>query len=265
VASVTFDDFHKGSARIIRSAVFGVDQTTKKVLDRFIFKSNSLHFTNIDIQSVEPVDQRTRDSLQKSVQLAIEITTKSQEATARHDALRLEQEARGKLERQKIKDEAEAEKARTALLELQAHSAAVQSTGQATAEATARAEAATIEGEAAITQANLKASASEIESNAELSRLVAMQTADLEHQKALSQLELSKVKQLAGIEAQKFKHTVKTIGADTIAAIANAGPKLQAELLQGLGLKSFLITDGNSPVNLFNTAAGLIGSGPSSE
>lgn len=38
----------------------------------------------MDIQSVEPVDQRTRDALQKSVQLAIEITTNSQEATARY-------------------------------------------------------------------------------------------------------------------------------------------------------------------------------------
>ena len=51
--------------------------------------------TSIDIQSVEPVDQRTRDSLQKSVQLAIEITTNSQEAAARHEAERLEQEAKG--------------------------------------------------------------------------------------------------------------------------------------------------------------------------
>ena len=41
--------------------------------------------TSIDIQSVEPVDQRTRDALQKSVQLAIEITTNSQEATARYE------------------------------------------------------------------------------------------------------------------------------------------------------------------------------------
>ena len=53
--------------------------------------------TSIDIQSVEPVDQRTRDSLQKSVQLAIEITTNSQEAAARHEAERLEQEAKGNI------------------------------------------------------------------------------------------------------------------------------------------------------------------------
>jgi major vault protein len=51
--------------------------------------------TNIDIQSVEPVDQRTRDSLQKSVQLAVEITTNSQEAAAKHEAERLEQAAKG--------------------------------------------------------------------------------------------------------------------------------------------------------------------------
>ena len=131
--------------------------------DWFIFPQNSLVITSIDIQSVEPVDQRTRDALQKSVQLAIEITTNSQEAAARHEAERLEQEAKGRLERQKITDEAEAEKARKDLLELQANSAAVESTGQAKAEAQSRAEAARIEGEAAVEQAKLKAQAMKIE------------------------------------------------------------------------------------------------------
>jgi len=130
VASVQFDDFHKNSAKIIRTSVFGYDEN-KKVRSKFSFPANKLNITSIDIQSVEPVDQRTRDALMKSVQLAIEITTNSQEATARHEAERLEQEAKGRLERQKINDEAEAEKARRDLLELQAQSAAVESTGQA--------------------------------------------------------------------------------------------------------------------------------------
>ena len=39
----------------------------------------------------------------------------------RHEAERLEQEAKGRLERQKIMDEAEAERARKELLELQAN------------------------------------------------------------------------------------------------------------------------------------------------
>ena len=43
----------------------------------------------------------------------------SQEAAARHEAERLEQEARGRLERQKIEDEAEAEKSKEKLLQLQ--------------------------------------------------------------------------------------------------------------------------------------------------
>lgn len=72
----------QNSARIIRSSVFGLNERGK-VKDRFVFVTNNLIITSIDIQSVEPVDQRTRDALQKSVQLAIEITTNSQEATAR--------------------------------------------------------------------------------------------------------------------------------------------------------------------------------------
>ena len=38
-----------------------------------------------------------------------------------------------------------------------------------------------------------------------------------------------------------------------------AGPETQAKLLQGLGLKGFVVTDGNSPINLFNTANGMVG------
>jgi major vault protein len=100
VAGHSFDEFHKHSAKLIRTAIFGIDKTGH-ILNRFAFNQNRLIITNIDIQSVEPVDSRTRDALQKSVQLAIEITTKSQEAEARHEAERREQEARGRLERQK--------------------------------------------------------------------------------------------------------------------------------------------------------------------
>jgi len=257
VAQASFDEFHKKSARIIRTAVFGVDDKDK-VKSHFHFSANNLVITNIDIQSVEPVDQRTRDSLQKSVQLAIEITTNSQEASARHEAARLEQEARGRLERQKITDEAEAEKARKRLLQLQAQSAAVESTGQATAEAKARAEAAQIEGEAAVEMAKLKASSTKIRSEAELEDLQLKQEAEIAHRRALDELELRKAKTLADIEAKKFNDTVEAIGPDTIASIAQAGPEMQGRLLKGLGLQSVLITDGSSPINLFNTAKGLI-------
>jgi major vault protein len=258
VAAVSFDNFHKHSAKIIRSAVFGADDSGK-VKNRFYFSANNLVITNIDIQSVEPVDQRTRDSLQKSVQLAIEITTKSQEAAARHESARLEQEAMGRLERQKIHDEAEAEKSRKELIHLQAQSAAVETTGQATAEAKARAEAAEIEGHANVTQSQLTADATKIKAQAELEQLKLKQQAEITHLQALNDLEVEKAREMADIDSAKFKQIVDAIGPKTIKAIAEAGPAMQARLLQGLGLKSLMITDGNSPINLFNTANGLLG------
>jgi len=257
VAGVSFDAFHRNSAKIIRSAVFGMDEN-EKIRNKFQFNANNLVITNIDIQSVEPVDQRTRDSLQKSVQLAIEITTKSQEASAKHESSRLEQEAMGRLERQKIHDEAEAEKERRGLIFLQAETQAVESTGQAKAEAIARAEAQAIEGSASVKQAQLSADAHKIKASAELTQLVQKQEAEITHLQQLNELEITRAKELAGIESKKFKDIVDAIGTKTIKAMAEAGPTMQAKLLSGLGLKSFLITDGNSPINLFQTAQGLI-------
>lgn len=72
----------QNSNRIICSAVFGFDEKMS-VRPSLRFSQNNLVISSVDIQSVEPVDQRTRDALQKSVQLAIEITTNSQEAAAR--------------------------------------------------------------------------------------------------------------------------------------------------------------------------------------
>uniref|UniRef100_T1J2H3 Major vault protein n=1 Tax=Strigamia maritima TaxID=126957 RepID=T1J2H3_STRMM len=260
VASVQFDDFHKNSARIIRTSVFGIDEN-QKIRKNFTFPQNNLIVTSIDIQSVEPVDQRTRDSLQKSVQLAIEITTNSQEATARHEAQRVEQAARGRLERQRITDEAEAENARKELLLYQAASAAVESTGQAKAEAQSRAEASKIEGEAAVEQAKLKTQAVNIETEAELERLTRAREAEIKYVKEQNELEINKAKEMADIEVEKFQKIVGSLGADTVKAIATSGPEMEMKLLQSLGLQTTLITDGKSPINLFNTAHGLIAGG----
>jgi len=163
------------------------------------------------------------------------------------------------LERQKIHDEADAEKERTHLLQLQAQSAAVEATGQATAEAQARSEAAIIEGQSAVERAKLDAQAAKIASDSETEKQRLANEAEVEHLTEKNKLDISKARELSSIETKKFKEIVSALGADTIAAIAQAGPKMQAELLKGLGLKSFMITDGNSPINLFNTAQGLIG------
>lgn len=208
---------------------------------------------------MEPVDQRTREALSASVQQAIEITTKSQEAAARHDAERKAQEAEGLLERQKLKDEIEAEKARKALLELQAESSAVQSSGHAKAEARARAEAASIEIQARVESAKLEAQARKIIYETEIEETKLKQDAELAYERQKNDLEVKRLLEMSRIETEKFKMQVETIGPETIKSIAQAGPEMQAKLLAGLGLNSVLITDGNSPINLFNTAKGLMG------
>ncbi|CAB1341403.1 unnamed protein product [Coregonus sp. 'balchen'] len=223
VASVQFDDFHKNSNRIICSSVFGFDDKLA-VRSSLRFHQNSLVISSVDIQSVEPVDQRTRDALQKSAE-------------------RLEQEARGRLERQRITDQAEAERTRKELLELEA----------------LRAEAARIQGEAAVNEAKLKAEAQRIEAEGELDRLSKAREQELNYKSEMDRLEVEKQQKLADIESNRFKKLVESIGADTLKEMARAGPELQVKLLQSLGLKSTLITDGSSPINLFSTANGLLG------
>ncbi|CAF3482226.1 unnamed protein product [Rotaria sp. Silwood1] len=258
VAGISFDDFHKNSAKIIRTSVFGIDEN-ERINNRLVFAQNNLVLTSIDIQNVKPVDQRTQDALQKSVQLAIEITTSSQEAQAKHMASQIQQEAKGHLERQRITDEAEAEKERQELLMLQARSAVVESIGQSHAEAKSRAEAVIIDSDAIVEQTTLRTQATKIESDTELHRLKQTRELELAHAKLTSELEVETKKRLTNIEIAEFKEHVTAIGRQTIQAIATSGPDNQVKLLQALGIKSTLITDGHSPINLFNTAVDLVG------
>ncbi|CAF2070914.1 unnamed protein product [Rotaria magnacalcarata] len=239
VAGTHFDNFHKNSAHIIRESVFGLD-AHQCVCDRIIFPQNNLAITSIDIQSVEPVDQHTRDALQKSVQLAIEITTNSQEAAAQHEASRREQEAKGVLERQP-------------------QSAVVESAGQSKAEAFSRAESKRIEGIAAVELACLKAKTITIEAEAESTRLKLAHENEIKFLREQNELEIRKKAALSQIETEKFKLQVESIGASTIQSIAMSGPETQVKLLQALGLQSMLVTDGRNPINLIGFGQGLIG------
>jgi major vault protein len=257
VAGVNFDAFHRNSAEIIRRSVFGVDEAGN-INTELRFNTNNLVINNVDIQAAEPVDQETLASLQKSVQLAISITTNAQEAAARHDAERIEQEAKARLERQMIIDQAAAEAERRNLLEMSAENSAIEAVGQANAEARARTEASRIQGEASILLAQQETEASRIRSSAQMEILVAQHQAEIAHQQALDQLATEKARRTAEIETAEFRRKVEALGAETIRAIAQAGPEMQVRLLESLGLQSVLITDGKNPINLFGTANGLI-------
>merc|ERR1712138_231202 len=107
-----------------------------------------------------------------------------------------------------------------------------------------------------------KAEALKIESQQEIELLRLRQEQEFDHVAKMNDLELQKASKLNEIEAHKFKDTVDAIGAETIKAMAQAGPEMQAKLLQGLGLQGYLVTDGSTPINLFNTAQGMIGGAP---
>jgi len=258
VASTPFDIFHKNSANIIHDAIFGKQQ-------KFLFEANSLEISAADIQSIELVDKITRDSLMKSVQLAIEITTKSQEAKAKHEANKLEEKAKGDLVIAKLTEEAKAEELRFKLLEKKILNKEIEITGQTTSETKARVEGERIECQAAAEESRLKYEASMIKINTEKEIKLAQQKFKIDHAKKMSEIELSTKEQLAKIEIEKFKAMISCIGPETIKAIASAGPEMQAKLLKSLGLNSVLITDGASPINLFNTAKGLVSLPPSKQ
>lgn len=92
-----------------------------------------------------------------------------------------------------------------------------------------------------------------------MERLTSAREAELKYLREQNEMELSKSRDMSTIETSKFKSQVDAIGASTLQAIATSGPEMQVRLLSALGLKSTLITDGNSPINLFNTANGIVG------
>lgn len=259
VAGVNFENFHKGFAKLIRVSIFGVDKETSKVRDEYIIEKNNLVITNVDIQQVEPVDAKTRQSLKETVSLAIEITTKTQEETAKRESERIKQEAEGELERRQIEYESKAEEARKKLLELQSEAKSIQNSGKANAEAKAMAEASLITSKAKVDLSKLNSEAQKIEAEAKLKRDRETYRVDIEHEKRMSELRITKMKSLAEIEATKFEEIVSSLGQETLIAIANSGMESQVKLLEGLGLKGYLLTDGKTPVNLFNAANNLIG------
>ena len=65
--------------------------------------------------------------------------------------------------------------------------------------------------------------------------------------------------EMAEIEINKFSQIIKAIGRETLVAIAKSGPEMKSKMLKGLNLKGFLVTDGKNPINLFNTANGMLG------
>lgn len=178
VASKTLDEFHKNSARIIRASIFGMEHG--KVKDRYVFETNNLVITNVDIKFIESMDKESQASLQEIVKMAIQITTDQVEAEASAAAEKEKQEALAKFQISKTEDDKAAEVFRKQLYELQNETKAVQKQGVAVAEQRAKAEADSILADTEVKIAQFKAQICQIETNQEISYLKEKQSLELD-------------------------------------------------------------------------------------
>jgi major vault protein len=257
VSTVQFEVFHKNSASIVKSAVFGVEENnmTRSFLK---FESNNLLVINVDIHTQEPIDVKTRENLSKSTNLSIQSQNAMQQADTEHRQKIITEENKGKLQLQVLDDNTSSEKQNIEYLKKKVETEVVRSTGEMKAKANASARRFEIEGESKVSQAKMKVEAQEIEILSDLVQKEINIREEMRKREELIDLELDKLSRISEIEIEEFRKTVKAIGKDTIISMARAGPDVQQRLLHSLGIKSFLITDGKNPINLFNTARGII-------
>jgi major vault protein len=196
------------------------------------------------------------------VTLAIEITTKMQEAEAKKQADKNEQEAKAALKKRQIEDEALAEKERRELYNLQAEVESVKTSGQSKTEAKAFAQQLDIVGRAQIEISELQAKARKILEQSKLTFEKEKTQLELMRMRKLKELEIRKAKDIGDMDSGKLKQYVECLGRETLVALARAGPDAQAEILQSLGLKGYMIMDSANPINLFNSASGILSSLP---
>jgi major vault protein len=258
VADLTLNLFHKNSARIIRKAVLGEDPKTKHINKKYVLSNNLLAITNVDIKNISTRDAATDEKLKVTVNLAIELTTKSQEETAKREADRKEQEAKSLLNRNVMEDNSKAQELKKLLFELASKTATIQEEGTQEAEAKAKAKKMQIESLSNINIAKNKKDLQKLKNdfNNEMEEL--RHNNAIEYEKEKNKIAIEKKKALTNIETSQFKQIIDIIGADTLVDISNAGPESQVKLLQAIGLEGFVMTNGSSPINLFNFAKSIV-------
>lgn len=94
---------------------------------------------------------------------------------------------------------------------------------------------------------------------AQLKRLEEARKLELDYTKRKDDQMLKTKERENELEITRFKEMVEAIGPDTISALSTAGAENNLKMLNALGLSTALITDGSTPINLLNTAYGLIG------
>lgn len=257
VSSISYEDFHHNSAEIIRGAVFGKEADGTIRTQRKLH-ANGLVITSCDIKSQRPIEKDIEEKLKKNTFLAIQIKTKATEMEYTHQTLFLQQESKGELDIKRLEDEALAEQARIELYKIRTEKDAIFSINTALADAKAENEKLQILGKNKVDLTVLDREEKELLIQTD-NHLAAMQhEIEANYERSINSIEIEEQQQSAAIEIDKLRRMINALGSDTLAKIVNAGPEMQSKMLKSLGLKGYLMTDGKSPINLFDTANGLV-------
>eukprot|EP00008_Paramoeba_atlantica_P014240 CAMPEP_0201488730 /NCGR_PEP_ID=MMETSP0151_2-20130828/19345_1 /ASSEMBLY_ACC=CAM_ASM_000257 /TAXON_ID=200890 /ORGANISM="Paramoeba atlantica, Strain 621/1 / CCAP 1560/9" /LENGTH=798 /DNA_ID=CAMNT_0047874083 /DNA_START=168 /DNA_END=2564 /DNA_ORIENTATION=- len=253
VAHTPFDQFHRNSAKMIEEAIFGPNK------EEYRFSANNLVVANVDIQNVKVVDDKARNSLLRSVQIAIDTTSKKMEMASIHEANMLEKQAEGKIKIEKFQNEAQAEEIRQSLVAAKVENEIIAKVGNVCATARAEAEVSYIEGETLVARAQARELAlSKINEKEDLV-LEKQRKLQMDFRKREIELELEREASLSELEASRFSSAVAALGPSTVQAISEAEQNSKIKLLNSLGLEGMLVSSGRNPMNLERTANGMIG------
>lgn len=253
VAELTLNDFHKNSAKVIRKAVMGSNQDGK-INDKYLFTNNLLAITNVDIKNIDTKKKDIKEKLQKTVNLAIESTTKAHQEEAKRQAESRDQEAKSFLQRKIIEDNSKSMELQKVLYEKKTITKSMEEQGPKEAQAKATASRMYIESNSKINIARNNKELQKVKNTFKNEIEKLEHEVEIEHERGVNLSEIEKKEKITNIETDKFNKIIDAIGKDTLVEISQAGPEAQVKLLQSLGLSGFIMTDGNNPINLFNFA-----------
>jgi len=257
VSQIPYNEFHHNYSSIIKQAVFGKT-------GYYQFSENDFRVMECDVKNQDIADLDIREKLKNNTSLAIELKTKANELKYELQRKMIEENSKGKLILQKLKDDTRAAEAQINLQKLKSQSDAIKEVGEKIAEAKAYSEGNKIKGQSKLNEANWNSSAFDIDTEMIIKQAEQENLQQYETQKEQTDMEIEKTRRTSEIEVAKFTQLVKSIGAETIKAMARSGPENRAKMLKSLGLEGYLVTDGKTPINLFAAANGLVSNGSGS-
>jgi len=252
VSQKTYNEFHLKNTPIVKDAIFG------KGKNQLLFEQNNFVITQCDVKKIEPADADIRKKLEKNTSISLDLKQKAQKLKFNLDATLTEESYKGELLVKTLQDNTAAEKKKVKFNEEVVKGEVIKKSGEEMAKAMAKAKSDKIKTVGMLEQTKSMARAQKIDTDAEIDMLT-MEYKTLESNvREENKMEIEKKRKTNAIEIKRFKHMVESIGRDTIITMSKAGPENKARLLKSLGLEGYLVTDGKTPINLFNAAEGLV-------